>query len=709
MSPATLLGRIAAPATGRAPAGGIARLLAALVAPGGGERGASRSGFAFVRRLARPVAPPAPARSGRRAASGSSQPPRAAEPVPNGGAEDAGRRPDRRGSPDPGRADTTIPVIPGQRRALDRRPVDGSSAPAGGLGPSARRVALSAGDFASGGPSDPVVPPAPGASNGEAAGSGRGGPGASVRRDTGAIDGPGPGPGPGGGDGRSFTRDGRISGAAPSAGETSLNRPSPSAGDVDAVDRGRRGLYAPAHRRRCHEPGRAAGGSVPGVRSAHSRDVRPAVGDRARAWAELFRVSAVLSVPGDALAGAAARGLRPDRGTLLAVGASVCLYEAGMALNDWADRAEDAAERPHRPVPSGRIAPGAALAAATALTATGLALAARAGRPAAAVATALAATVWSYDLHWKHTRFGPAAMATARALDLLLGAAATGTRERRAPGSRAVPDPAASRPSAPRAVGRPAPGARAGSGAVPPPARPDVGGRSAAPSFAPAGGRLGSGVVPSSSRPGADGPPAVSRWSVPRPADRPLPGAGPGRVAVPFRPGAGGPAAARPSAPTGGRPGPGPARPRTTTADHPPRLSGQLPAVLRAAAVLAAHTCAVTAVSRHEVYGGSVRAPLGALAVVAGIAGAAAREGRAVPTALAVAYARTAAVPYAHAALNPSPPLTERAVGGGIRAVIPLQALLAARTGQPSGTVTALALMALPPAARALARRVSPT
>ena len=38
--------------------------------------------------------------------------------------------------------------------------------------------------------------------------------------------------------------------------------------------------------------------------------------------------------------------------------------------------------------------------------------------------------------------------------------------------------------------------------------------------------------------------------------------------------------------------------------------------------------------------------------------------------------------PLLHAALNPSPPLTQRAVGGGIRAMIPLQAALAARAGR---------------------------
>ncbi|MYZ40352.1 UbiA family prenyltransferase, partial [Streptomyces sp. MnatMP-M17] len=85
---------------------------------------------------------------------------------------------------------------------------------------------------------------------------------------------------------------------------------------------------------------------------------------RVRAWAELLRVSALFTVPGDALAGAAALGARPNRGTALAVGASLCLYEAGMALNDWADRDEDAVDRPHRPIPSGRISPAAALTAA---------------------------------------------------------------------------------------------------------------------------------------------------------------------------------------------------------------------------------------------------------------------------------------------------------------------------------------------------------
>ncbi|KES08855.1 UbiA prenyltransferase [Streptomyces toyocaensis] len=319
----------------------------------------------------------------------------------------------------------------------------------------------------------------------------------------------------------------------------------------------------------------AAGDAAPRPADAASRR------GRAGAWAELLRLPALPTVPGDALAGAAAAGVRPGPRTLLAIGSSLCLYEAGMALNDWADRAEDAAERPHRPIPSGRIEPSAALTAACGLTGAGLLLAARAGRPALAVAAPLAATVWAYDLALKHTPAGPAAMAAARGLDLLLGAAATGA------GTRAA---------------------------------------------------------------------------------------------------------------------------------------------LPSAALLGSHTLAVTAVSRRETTGGSVLAPLAALATTGALTRLVTRRRTRLPAgrraaaapglpgsgppgttgvlaaALGAAYAATAARPYAHAALNPSPPLTQRAVGGGIRATVPLQAALAARSGS---TATSLLIACLVPAGRAFARRAA--
>ncbi|MEV2238818.1 SCO3242 family prenyltransferase [Micromonospora sp. NPDC049891] len=139
--------------------------------------------------------------------------------------------------------------------------------------------------------------------------------------------------------------------------------------------------------------------------------------------AELVRAPAALSVPGDVVAGAAAAGALGRRTPALAA-ASVLLYWAGMAANDWADRELDAVERPERPIPSGRVSPGLAVGLAAGLTAAGVGLAAAAGgRRAAAVAVPLAAAVWGYDLAAKNTAAGPAVMATCRGLDVLLGAA----------------------------------------------------------------------------------------------------------------------------------------------------------------------------------------------------------------------------------------------------------------------------------------------
>lgn len=147
---------------------------------------------------------------------------------------------------------------------------------------------------------------------------------------------------------------------------------------------------------------------------------------RARAFAELVRLPAALTVPGDTLAGAAAAG--PLRARAVAMpAASVALYWAGMALNDWADRDLDAVERPERPIPSGRVSPRQALGVAVGLTAAGVGLAGLAGgRQAAVTATALAGAVWAYDTVLKDTSAGPVAMAAARGLDVLLGASASG-------------------------------------------------------------------------------------------------------------------------------------------------------------------------------------------------------------------------------------------------------------------------------------------
>ncbi|WP_455568680.1 UbiA family prenyltransferase [Streptomyces griseorubiginosus] len=437
-------------------------------------------------------------------------------------------------------------------------------------------------------------------------------------------------------------------------------------------------------------------------RQKRIRTGRVSVRARARAWAELLRLPALFTVPGDALAGTAAVSARPTPRTFLAIASSLCLYEAGMALNDWADRDVDAVERPHRPLPSGRIRPTAALGAACVLTGAGLSFAAWAGRPALTVAVPLAATVWAYDLALKNTRLGPAAMATARGLDLLLGASAVAS----AGGAGAGP------------------GRRTADGGAGP-----VGGGGGVRGVV---GSFGSGPLAGAFGGRADAVGDLGGLGVGQKADA---------------------VGARVSAVV--------AEARAASAVAPTTAAFQsIRQALPSAALLGAHTLALTTVSRKEAQGGSPLAPLAALATTAALTRLVARarplptdrtgEGRGhgeppslkhrTPTvrslspgplaplprrdsplrllddppavlraALAAAYAVTAARPYFHAALNPSPPLTQRAVTGGIRATIPLQAALTARSGTKSATLTALLTAALAPLATRFARKVSVT
>ncbi len=449
-----------------------------------------------------------------------------------------------------------------------------------------------------------------------------------------------------------------------------------------------------------------------GGASSDGQGSRDRTGARARvaAWAELLRLPALFTVPGDVLAGAAASGGRVGPRALLAIGSSLCLYEAGMALNDWADREEDAAERPHRPLPSGRVRPAAALAAACGLTAGGLALAGLAGRPALAVAAPLAATVWAYDLTLKHTPAGPPAMAAARSLDLLLGAAATGGDVRAAVPSAAL---LGTHTLAVTAVSREE--TRGGSSLAPLAALATTAllARQALRRPTPLPAARGDAATP-----GLPGSQTAGRHTGPTPPRRSVRSAprgalGPERGTAPV-PG--------PPPASGIAPGRGPRSGWLGSSGAPGEGAGPLRRIT--ASTGAGHVPVRSARSRPP--GGSV--PAGAPArgaaptrpsaspgaaaggVPAGLARAVTRltADRATPltAALAAVYAATAARPYFHAALNPSPPLTQRAVGGGIRATIPLQAALSARAG---GVAGALVTAALAPLGRRFARKVSIT
>jgi 4-hydroxybenzoate polyprenyltransferase len=112
-------------------------------------------------------------------------------------------------------------------------------------------------------------------------------------------------------------------------------------------------------------------------------------------------------------------------------GASALMYMAGMVLNDVFDFAEDAQQRPQRPLPSGQISREAARGVGWGLLMAGLALAwvagLFAGPPAATslrpglVATLLALCIVAYDGGVKRTIAGPLFMGSCRFLNVLMG------------------------------------------------------------------------------------------------------------------------------------------------------------------------------------------------------------------------------------------------------------------------------------------------
>ncbi len=146
---------------------------------------------------------------------------------------------------------------------------------------------------------------------------------------------------------------------------------------------------------------------------------------RLKPWLQLVRLPNVFTAGADSLAGwLIVRGSfdEPKRWLPLVL-ASMCLYAAGIALNDYFDRDLDARERPFRPIPSGAVRPGVALALAIGLFSAGLALAAASGSLASlGVAGALAACVVAYDASLRRYPVGPVAMGSCRGLNFLLGA-----------------------------------------------------------------------------------------------------------------------------------------------------------------------------------------------------------------------------------------------------------------------------------------------
>jgi 4-hydroxybenzoate polyprenyltransferase len=151
------------------------------------------------------------------------------------------------------------------------------------------------------------------------------------------------------------------------------------------------------------------------------------IGTVLRPVLRLFRVPNVFTAFANVVAGVVlVRGGRFEAGDLAIVGASGCLYLAGMVLNDYFDREVDAAERPDRPIPSGEVGASTAATLGAVLMLAGLALAATGGLLTLVVAVALGTAVLGYDGGLKGTPLGPWAMGACRLLNVLLGMSVLG-------------------------------------------------------------------------------------------------------------------------------------------------------------------------------------------------------------------------------------------------------------------------------------------
>jgi 4-hydroxybenzoate polyprenyltransferase len=147
-----------------------------------------------------------------------------------------------------------------------------------------------------------------------------------------------------------------------------------------------------------------------------------------RAYAQLLRIPNVFTALADICLGwLALGGLERAlwKELFIALGASACLYSAGMVLNDYYDVEVDRKERPFRPIPSGRISRRTAGWLGLALLSVGVALTFtlcdfKNVRPLE-VGVLLSLSIVLYDAWLKRTPLGPLGMGLCRFLNVMLG------------------------------------------------------------------------------------------------------------------------------------------------------------------------------------------------------------------------------------------------------------------------------------------------
>jgi 4-hydroxybenzoate polyprenyltransferase len=148
-------------------------------------------------------------------------------------------------------------------------------------------------------------------------------------------------------------------------------------------------------------------------------------------WLQLIRVPIVPTTVGNILAGylIANRNWSDWPVLLCLITSSIALYCCGMILNDVFDAAQDEADQPDRPIPSGRVDLATATMLGWSLMALGILAAVLAGAlssPQAmaqcgSIAVLLSLAIYLYDGPLKQTPLAPVLMGVCRSLNVLLG------------------------------------------------------------------------------------------------------------------------------------------------------------------------------------------------------------------------------------------------------------------------------------------------
>jgi len=144
---------------------------------------------------------------------------------------------------------------------------------------------------------------------------------------------------------------------------------------------------------------------------------------KARAYLQLIRPPNLFTAAADVVAGFLFIGggwQQIDRVILLSL-CSMCLYAAGVTLNDVRDADHDRTDRPDRPIPSGSVSARSAARLVLLLMLAGAMLAAAVSMRHLLLAVMLVTAIVSYDVFAKKTWLAAPAMGSCRALNLTLG------------------------------------------------------------------------------------------------------------------------------------------------------------------------------------------------------------------------------------------------------------------------------------------------